>query len=149
MAASPVLNFPAELVAQCLEGPPVVVRFVDEPTDARPLSILVVQHNRDPLYVPQLPTYDLEGEAERETEMELPRFELAYFDPPALEVVEDTPVEEPILLTTHRSSSPPVAHEVRKPRPGWLNKKTWLGAAAAATVAATLTAFFASQLLSA
>ena len=158
MVQSSPASFPIELVARRAEGPPIVIRFVDEPSDVRPLSILVVQHNRDPYYVPALPTYDIEieeqVEAVRETDLELPRFELPMdLEPCVLSQGDGARMpEEPILLTTRRGLAAQSA-QLAQPalvavRPRTSRVGLWAGALAAAAVMVTLLVFGASQVVS-
>jgi hypothetical protein len=154
---SSTASFPIELVARSAEGPPIVIRFVDGPSDARPLSTLVVQHNRDPYYVPALPTYDIEVEerveAARETDLELPRFELPMELEPCVLLEADgaSMPEEPILLTTRRGLAAQSA-QLAQPalvaaRPQGLRVGPWVGALAAAAVMVTLLVFGVSQVV--
>ena len=156
MVQSNPASFPIELLARRAEGPPIVIRFVDEPSDVRPLSILVVQHNRDPYYVPALPTYDIEIEeqAARETDLELPRFELPMdLEPCVLSQGDGARMsEEPILLTTRRGLAAQSA-QLAQPalvaaRPRTSRVGLWAGALAAAAVMVTLLVFGASQVVS-
>ncbi|MFW5738814.1 MAG: hypothetical protein ACOC1F_00465 [Myxococcota bacterium] len=76
-------GYPIQLVARTVHGPPTIIRFVDDTGHAVPLSQVLAEDARG---VQELPTYDAiptlddEVEAERQTELELPRFELAGFD---------------------------------------------------------------------
>lgn len=153
---SSTASYPIELVARSVEGPPIVIRFVDGPSDARPLSILVVQHSRDPYYVPELPTYDIDVEerveAARETELELPRFALPQEAERGLSQSSGVLVsEEPIPLTVRRDLAAQSA-QVAQPALVVTQSQTsrvgaWLGALAAATVVVTLSMFGASQVV--
>lgn len=151
------VSFPIELVARSAEGPPIVIQFVDGPSDVRPLSVLVVQHNRDPHYVPALPTYDIEVEARvgaaRETELELPQFELPMeLEPRGLAQEDGVPMPEASnLLTTRRglaAQSAQLAQSARVAvRPRAPGVGSWVGPLAAAAVMVTLLVIGASQVV--
>lgn len=120
MAHSSPRSYPAELVARCLDGPPVVIQFVDDFGSAQPLSILVVQHEHD-LYPPVLPFYDVDGEPQA-AEAELPRF--ALFDDDADDVSHVAPQHPSIP----NESPVPLVNRTRV-------RRSWIaGAAAAAAV---------------
>lgn len=75
-------NYPLDLVARSVQGPPTIIRFVDEPCNAVPLSLLLLE--QEPDMIVELPSYDditVDAEARRSSELELPRFELPGFDP--------------------------------------------------------------------
>ena len=121
-------NYPLDLVARSIQGPPTIIRFVDEPCDTIPLSQLL--DKQQPQMIIELPAYDDTGIfAEQSewypgTEMELPRFELPGLDPEGF--VENT--NEP----TRGASTP-----------AW---QFSLATAVAAALLVTLTLFSASAL---
>ncbi len=134
---------PLELVARAAPGPHTTIRFVHDPFRVVPLSVLVIHGAKRT--IGSLPVYDVDGSpyaalaTRRNTELELPRFELSFPEGLAsAPVVETAPAASaepadllpmaPLPLTTRRL----------RPRRAWI--------AVAATVAVLLSVFTAGLL---
>jgi len=124
---------PLELVARAAPGPHTTIRFVHDPFRVAPLSVLLIHGAKRT--IASLPVYDVDGgpyaelEMRRNTELELPRFELSFPEGLApAPVVEPSPaaLAEPADLLPMA----PLPLITRRSRP----RRAWIAVAAAVAV---------------
>ena len=125
---------PLELVARAAPGPHTTIRFVHDPFRVAPLSVLVIHGAKRT--IASLPVYDVDGgpfadlEMRRNTELELPRFELSFPEglAPAPVAVSSSPTVS--LELTDPLPMEPLPLTTRRLRP----RRAWIAVAAAVAV---------------
>jgi hypothetical protein len=124
---------PLELVARAAPGPHTTIRFVHDPFRVVPLSVLVIHGAKRT--IGSLPVYDVDGSpyaalaTRRNTELELPRFELSFPEGLASAPVA---VETPPAASAGPADLPmaPIPLTSRRMRP----RRAWVAVAAAVAV---------------
>ena len=112
---------PLELVARAAPGPQTTIRFVHDPFRVAPLSVLVIHGAKRT--IASLPVYDVDVgpyadlEARRNTELELPRFELSFPEGLATAPVSVEPSPAVSSELTDPLPMDPLPLTTRRPRP--------------------------------